>query len=150
MSKVTVFGLGFVGLTTALGFAHLGHTVYGIDVDEPRKTTLRSGKLPFAEPYLDDVLKKHLDVDFHVTDDVSTAVRESECIYFCVGTPYGKDGSADLTYLFSAIDTAVGALVGSDGAPLDNRFRVLVTKSTIPPSTTQQKIVPYVQAKGQI
>ena len=41
---VTVFGLGFVGLTTALGFAHLGYKVYGIDVDENRKEMLRNGK----------------------------------------------------------------------------------------------------------
>ena len=44
---VTVFGLGFVGLTTALGFAYMGRTVYGIDVDEERKARLRNGDLPF-------------------------------------------------------------------------------------------------------
>ena len=53
---VTVFGLGFVGLTTALGFAHLGYKVYGVDVDTERKNTLRSGKLPFLEPKMEDVL----------------------------------------------------------------------------------------------
>ena len=63
---VTVFGLGFVGLTTALGFAHLGYEVYGIDVDADRKAILRQGKLPFYEPHMEEVLQKHLDVNFHV------------------------------------------------------------------------------------
>ena len=138
---VTVFGLGFVGLTTALGFAHLGYEVYGIDVDENRKALLRDGKLPFYEPYMDEVLNKHLNRNFHVTDDVKEAVRNSEFLFFCVGTPYGKDGSADLTYLFQALDTAIDSIE-------DDKYRVIVTKSTIPPSTTSEKIYPYVKSKG--
>lgn len=138
---VTVFGLGFVGLTTALGFAHLGYQVYGIDVNEDRKNMLRQGKLPFYEPYMEDVLREHLDRNFHVTDDAGEAIRNSEYVFFCVGTPYGKNGSADLTYLFRALDTAVDAIE-------DEKFRVMVVKSTIPPSTTSEKVVPYIKAKG--
>ena len=139
---VTVFGLGFVGLTTALGFAHLGYEVYGIDVDAGRKSTLRRGKLPFYEPYMEEVLQEHLDVNFHVAEDVREAVAKSEFIFFCVGTPYGKNGSADLTYLFQALDTAVDAMA-------DEKFRVIVVKSTIPPSTTSEKVYPYIQGKGE-
>lgn len=139
---VTVFGLGFVGLTTALGFAHMGRTVYGIDVDEERKEKLRKGELPFLEPDMDEVLKNCLDKTFFVTDDVEKAIAESEYVFYCVGTPYGKDGSADLTYLFRAIDTTVAAIK-------DGKFRVIITKSTIPPSTTSEKIVPYVRGKGE-
>lgn len=140
---VTVFGLGFVGLTTALGFAHLGYKVYGIDVDENRKNLLRNGKLPFLEPGMEEVLNQQLGKNFFVTDDVETAIADCEIVYYCVGTPYGKDGSADLTYLFSAIDTTVENMH-------DDKFRVIVTKSTIPPSTTQEKIYPFIQDKGEI
>jgi len=63
---ITVFGLGFVGLTTALGFAHLGYKVYGIDVNSDRKDILRSGKLPFLEPQMDEILKTHLNSNFFV------------------------------------------------------------------------------------
>lgn len=137
---VTVFGLGFVGLTTALGFSHLGYKVYGVDVDAERKKILRAGQLPFLEPQMDEVLNAHLNKNFFVTEDVKAAIADSEIIYYCVGTPYGKDGSADLKYLFSAIDTTIDAAA-------DNNFRVLVTKSTIPPSTTAEKIIPYVNQK---
>ena len=56
---ITVFGLGFVGLTTALGFSEYGHKVYGVEVDLKRLVTIMSGKLPFLEPRLDKALSRH-------------------------------------------------------------------------------------------
>lgn len=151
---VTVFGLGFVGLTTALGFAHMGYQVYGIDVDMQRKEILRSGRLPFLEPHMEEELKKQLGNRFIITEDVTQAVEESSYIFYCVGTPYGESGSADLTYLYSAIDATVSAVEEiqskNHNKDSDEKFRVLVTKSTIPPSTTAEKIVPYVQGKGEV
>lgn len=138
---VTVVGLGFVGLTTALGFAEYGHKVYGIEINEERLNTIKSGKLPFLEPGLDEALVRHLGNNFIPTTDWETAIRNSEYVYYCVGTPYGEDGQADLTYLFSAIEQTLAAIS-------DNKFRVLVTKSTIPPSTTQRRIIPFLEQKG--
>lgn len=138
---VTVFGLGFVGLTTALGFAETGCKVFGIDVDTERKGFLREGTVPFHEPHMEEVLRKHTGQSFFVTDDIPAAIAESAYVFYCVGTPYGADGSADLTYLFSAIDSTLDAVH-------DEKFRVLVTKSTIPPSTTAEKILPYIKGKG--
>ncbi|MDE6950316.1 MAG: nucleotide sugar dehydrogenase, partial [Lachnospiraceae bacterium] len=139
---VTVFGLGFVGLTTALGFAHMGYRVYGVDVDERRKDTLRQGKLPFYEPYMEDVLQEHLGKNFLGAEDAAEAVADSEFVFFCVGTPYGKDGSADLTYLFQALDMAIDGIA-------DEKFRVMVVKSTVPPGTTAERVAPYVKEKGE-
>lgn len=140
---VTVFGLGFVGLTTALGFAHMGYKVYGIDIDTERMKTLRSGKIPFQEMYMEEELQKHIGKNFILENDIESAVADSEYIYYCVGTPYGKNGSADLSYLFSAIDMTVNAIK-------DSKKRILITKSTIPPLTTKEKIVPYVNDKGDV
>ena len=61
---ITVFGLGFVGLTTSLGFAEYGHTVYGVEISEGRLDTIRQGKLPFLEPGLDEALTRHLNKRF--------------------------------------------------------------------------------------
>lgn len=138
---ITVFGLGFVGLTTALGFSELGHTVYGLEVNETRMNTIQNGKLPFLEPGLDTALTKHLNHNFIPSTDLKKAVSESDCIYYCVGTPYGTDGQADLTYLLAGIKETLESIT-------DDKFRVLVTKSTIPPSTTSEKIVPYVNGLG--
>lgn len=140
---VTVFGLGFVGLTTALGFAHLGYQVYGIDTNPERMEHLGRGELPFLEPEMDAVLREHLGKNFFLTEDPKDAIAQSEYVFYCVGTPYGKDGAADLTYLFQAIDATIEAIQ-------DTKVRILVTKSTIPPGTTAEQIVPYVQKKGPV
>lgn len=142
---ITVFGLGFVGLTTALGFAEYGHEVYGVEINQGRLDTIKSGKLPFLEPGLDEALKRHIDEHFHPisTSELGNAVAQSDCVYYCVGTPYGEDGQADITYLLAAIDQTLESVN-------DERFRVLVVKSTIPPSTTEQKIIPYLGSKGII
>ncbi len=138
---ITVFGLGFVGLTTALSFAHFNYKTYGIDINEERKNILKNGQLPFLEPHLDDVLEKNLNNKFVVEDDIKNAICNSEVIFYCVGTPYGENGEADLTYLFSAIDETLKYIDKS-------KKYTLVVKSTIPPSTTCEKIIPYIENKG--
>ena len=140
---VTVFGLGFVGLTTAVGFADKGIDVFGYDVDEERCNIISKGKLPFFEPGLDKALERNLGKNFKLCSDVKEAVKESDCIYLCVGTPYGANGEADLKYIFSAIDMAIDSLK-------DGKFRVVVTKSTVPPSTSKERIIPYIESKGII
>ncbi len=141
---ITVFGLGFVGLTTALGFSEYGHTVYGVEINEKRLSTIKSGKLPFLEPGLDEALTRHLGHRFFPIDasELGKAVAESDCIYFCVGTPYGENGEADLTYLYGAIDMTLAQIS-------DEKYRVLVTKSTVPPSTSESKVIPYIESKGK-
>lgn len=138
---VTVFGLGFVGLTTALGFAEMGNKVYGIEANPERMELISSGKLPFLEPGLDEALVRHLGKNFIPTTDLKAAIADSDCIYYCVGTPYGKDGQADLTYLYQAIEQTISAI-------MDEKFRVIVIKSTIPPSTTERKILPFLKKCG--
>lgn len=141
---ITVFGLGFVGLTTSLGFAEYGHTVYGVEVNPERLSTIKSGRLPFLEPGLDEALHRHLGHRFQPisSEGLSKAVASSDCIYYCVGTPYGQDGQADLTFLLKAVDQTLEAMSG------DTSFKVLVVKSTIPPSTTSRKLIPYLEKKG--
>lgn len=138
---VTVIGLGFVGLTSALGFAELGHKVYGMEVNEERLASITAGQLPFLEPGLDAALSRHLGKNFFPSRPMAEAVRESEAVYFCVGTPYGENGQADLTFLVEALRQVLAC--GRDG-----RFRVLVTKSTVPPGTTAKRVTPFVASLG--
>ncbi|MEH7384266.1 nucleotide sugar dehydrogenase [Bacillus sp. JJ1521] len=137
---VTVMGLGFVGLTTALALAEKGHKVYGFDVDSDRRDIIRSGKLPFVEPGLDSALLRHIDKQFFVSNEVEANVRESDFVFLCVGTPQGRNGEADLKYIFSAIDMFSSILN-------DDKHRVIVLKSTVPPSTTSERVIPYLKTK---
>lgn len=138
---VTVFGLGFVGLTTALGLAEYGHEVYGVEADGGRLETIRSGRLPFLEPGLDDALRRHLNVDFFPVRTPEEALSRSGVVYYCVGTPYGVDGQADLTYLYAAMRQTLDAV-------RDGGFRVLVIKSTVPPAATEERVIPFLQGLG--
>ena len=139
MMTIAVFGLGFVGLTTALGLAHMGHHVYGLEADVGRKETLEKGEIPFHEPHLKEQMAEQLSAGrFVIAGSVEKAVEESEILFYCVGTPYGPGGEADLTFLFRALEQTLAVI-------RDTRPRVLVMKSTIPPSTTQERIVPYVK-----
>jgi UDPglucose 6-dehydrogenase len=139
--QIGVFGLGFVGLTTALGFAEKGYMVTGYDVDNARLHTIARGRVPFLEPGLDEALLKHLGTKFVPVSSSTEAIRKSDIIFFCVGTPCGENGKADLTYLFSALDSVLMHLN-------NEKFRVLVIKSTIPPGTTKNDIIPYLHNKG--
>jgi len=138
---ITVFGLGFVGLTTALAFAEKGNKVYGYDTDNIRAETIKNGVLPFVEPGLDNALTKHINNGFTIVNDPKSAVIESDFIFLCVGTPCGEEGEADLKYIYSVIDNIYLQLN-------DDKYRVVVIKSTVPPSTTSERVIPYLKNKG--
>lgn len=138
---ITVIGLGFVGLATALGFSEKGYRVYGYDIDVQKTGTLRNGRLPFHEPYLEDRLNFHLANNFIIASDLAAAVQDSSLIFFCVGTPAKDDGEADLTFLSQAVRTVLNHI------PRDE-FKVLVIKSTVPPSTTKNRIRPLLESQG--
>ncbi len=143
MYKVTVFGLGFVGLTTALGFAEKGHTTFGFDVNHERMEMIIKGVIPFMEPGLNEALTRHLDNKFFLVENPIDAVRQSDFIFLCVGTPCGANGQADLKYIYSAINMFSDILN-------DGKYRVMVIKSTVPPSTTQEKVTSYLRERGLI
>jgi pyruvate/2-oxoglutarate dehydrogenase complex dihydrolipoamide dehydrogenase (E3) component len=56
--QIAIIGTGYVGLTTGTCFAFLGHDVTCIDVDESKVESLRAGKAPIYEPYLDELLEQ--------------------------------------------------------------------------------------------
>ena len=124
MSKVAVFGAGYVGLVTGACLAELGHEVVVRDVLAERVERLRAGEIPIWEPGLEDLLQQNAD-RLTYTLDVGEAVSEAEFLYVAVGTPPTYSGDADL----SAVWTVVDELGGLD------RRAVLVMKSTVPVGT---------------
>lgn len=133
---ITVLGLGFVGLTTALGFSKKGFKVYGIDVNQDRVNNIKNYSIPFFEPHLDEVLLQELGKNFILDASLEEAVNNSKAVIICVGTPGNADGSANLSYLLEAVKNVFEVSNGE--------FKVIVTKSTVPPSTVAKKVKPYV------
>ena len=86
MSRVAVFGAGYVGLVTGACFAELGHEVVVRDVLPERIDALRRGEVPIFEPGLDELLARNAE-RLTFTLDVAEAVRDAEFLYVAVGTP---------------------------------------------------------------
>ncbi len=136
---ISILGLGFVGLTTGLGFAKKGFKTYGFDISGERLNSLKNLIVPFYEPHLDEVLRETMNETFFLDTPFEEAIRSSDAVFICVGTPEKEDGSADLTYLLAAIEQIIE--VETD------RFQVIVTKSTVPPSTVSNEVIPFVLKK---
>lgn len=138
---IAVIGLGFVGLTTALGFSEKGFKVCGFDVDTNKTSLISDGKLPFYEKGMSEALNKNLGNNFSISKNIKDAVKDSTVIFLCVGTPSDDNGKADLKYIKAAIDDILISYQKDDN-------KVIVIKSTVPPSTTKKDIVPYIESKG--
>jgi len=124
VSRVGVFGAGYVGLVTGACFAELGHEVVVRDVIPDRIERLRAGEVPIFEPGLEQLLRRNAE-RLTFTLDVAEAVDGADFLYVAVGTPPTYSGDADL----SAVWTVVDELAGLD------RRAVLVLKSTVPVGT---------------
>lgn len=138
---IGVFGLGFVGLTTALGLCHAGHRVIGFDADNDLQSTIAGGRIPFHEPNLADALRTHLGTGFRLADTAAQVTAEAEVFFVCVGTPEARGGGTDMNALFAVVDRILDNLHRPS-------FKVLVIKSTVPPSTTRDRIIPHLIAQG--
>jgi UDPglucose 6-dehydrogenase len=121
--KVIVIGSGYVGLTTGLCLAYVGHDVACTDLDEERIDCLQRGLPPFHEPGLLELMHATRDRMRYATHS-RDLVAEAEVIFLAVGTPPLPDGTPDLRYL-----RAAGEEIGRS---LSNSFAVVVNKSTVP------------------
>ncbi len=125
--RVSVIGSGYVGLVAGACFAETGNDVVCADRDADKITGLEGGVMPIYEPGLDELVERNVAAGrLTFTTDIAAAVRHADVVFIAVGTPPGEDGSADLQHVL-----AVAAVVGRN---LD-RFKVVVTKSTVPVGT---------------
>jgi len=125
--KLTMVGTGYVGLVSGACFAETGADVTCADVDAAKLATLRSGKIPIAEPGLPEMVARNVAAGRLVfTADVPGAIREADVVFIAVGTPRRSDGAADL----QAVDR-VAEMVAANAS----HETVLVLKSTVPVGT---------------
>jgi UDPglucose 6-dehydrogenase len=128
--RISVIGCGYVGLVTGACFAEIGHQVTCTDNDDSKIVTLRAGKLPIYEPHLDTLVQRNISEGrLLFTSDAGQAVRSSEAVFICVGTPPLDNGDADL----SAIDNVARMIATEGGGP-----KLVVEKSTVPAQTGQE------------
>ncbi len=128
--KITVFGAGFVGLTTAACFAEVGHKVLCVDIDQNKIEGLMAGRVPFHEPDLEPLVRDGLHSgNLGFTTDVVTATNHGPVCFIAVGTPSREDGSANKSMIFDVADTLGNHL---------EKSVLIVQKSTVPAGSTEE------------
>jgi len=121
--SVAVIGAGYVGLTTSLTLAYIGHRVCCLDVDAKKVHELQAGRVPVHEPFTAEMLSL-TNGRLRFSTDPCEAIASAQVIFVAVNTPSGADGRANLQFVRSAAE--------SIGAHLCGEHVVVVNKSTVP------------------
>ncbi len=128
--KVTVFGIGYVGLVQAAVLAEVGHEVLCIDVDAKKVENLKNGQIPIFEPGLTPLVQRNYEAGrLLFSTNAAEGVAHATVQFIAVGTPPDEDGSADLKYV-----TAVARTI----AEHMTEPKVVIDKSTVPVGTADK------------
>jgi len=123
--RVCVIGTGYVGLVTGACLAHIGHDVICVDNNEEKVKLMKSGQSPIFEPGLSEIMQSAIQAEkIHFTSDLAAGVAHGEILFIAVGTPPLPTGESDTRY--------VEAVARGIGANLNNGYKVIVNKSTVP------------------
>ena len=139
--KLCIIGTGYVGLVSGTCFSDLGNKVICADIDKNKINKLNSNKIPIYEPGLEELVKKNFDQKrLSFTTDIISAIKDSDIIFICVGTPAKKkSNTADLKHVFQAVNLIAQNI---------NKYKIIVTKSTVP-VTTGDKIEKIIKSKNR-
>ena len=128
--NIGVFGTGYVGLVAGACFAESGNDVVCVDIDAAKVAKLRQGEIPIYEPGLPEMIERNMREErLTFTTDFEAAVRKSFILFIAVGTPTAPNGAADLSAVFN---------VARDIGRCMDRYKLIVTKSTVPVGTGEK------------
>lgn len=128
--RIAVAGAGYVGLVTAACFAEIGNHVVCVDIDESKISQLNKDIIPIYEPGLEEfVVKNKKNNNLRFSTDLKSAIRDSEIIFICVGTPPKENGEADLSHVENVARAIAEAM---------DSYKVIVEKSTVPVETGEK------------
>ncbi|QSJ15179.1 UDP-glucose/GDP-mannose dehydrogenase family protein [Nostoc sp. UHCC 0702] len=123
--RVCVIGTGYVGLVTGACLAHIGHDVICVDNNEEKVKLMKSGQSPIFEPGLSDIMQSAIQAGtIQFTSDLAAGVAHGQILFIAVGTPPLPTGESDTRY--------VEAVARGIGANLNDGYKVIVNKSTVP------------------
>src|SRR5579864_3880030 len=136
--KVGIIGCGYVGLPLGLRFAEGGHRVVGFDTDPSKVATLNRGEsfighIPGAK------VQQHVATGHFSASNDFTKLREMDAIIICVPTPLDQRREPDLTYVEQT---------GHSIRPNLQRGQLIVLESTTYPGTTEELLLPILEASG--
>ena len=126
--KICIIGTGYVGLVSGTCFAELGNNVICTDVNKKKINDLNEAKIPIYEPGIEELIKRNTHQKrLKFSSDIASSIKKSDIIFICVGTPTNKkNNKANLKYVFDVAHSIKDNL---------NKYKVIVTKSTVPVTT---------------
>jgi len=140
MVRISIVGIGYVGLPTAVGFALRGNEVIAVTTTQSKADMINLGKPPIFEKGLEAALKEVLEKkSFRCTTDLEDAIRNSDVTFIAVGTPSQTDGSIDLSQIKTAAEQIAKTLKDK------NEYHVVAVKSTVIPGTTESIVLPALE-----
>ena len=140
MSRISVFGLGYVGTVSAACFAHQGNEVIGVDLSPGKVEAMAAGRSPIVEPRLGDLIAQcHQSRLLRATSDSAAAVLTSDISFLCVGTPSLRNGKLDLGHIEPVCREIGETLKKKDS------FHLIVLRSTVLPGTAESIVVPALE-----
>lgn len=127
MKRICVMGSGYVGLVSGACLADFGNAVVCVDIDEPRIDRLRAGEVPIYEPGLEELMTRNRERGrLSFSTDVAFAIKSSDIVFICVGTPSQPSGEVDMSFVHAA--------ARSIGQYMED-YKIIVNKSTVPVGT---------------
>jgi GDP-mannose 6-dehydrogenase len=139
-ASVSIFGLGYVGAVSAVCFAHRGHPVIGVDINENKVDQLAAGEPPIIEKDMERLLVAGVNAGrITATVDVMQAVLDTDISIVCVGTPSSEDGNLNVNAV-EAVCRQIGAAI----AEKDTRHTVVI-RSTVLPGTIESLVIPTLE-----
>ena len=126
--RLCMIGTGYVGLVSGVCFSDLGNDVICVDKDRDKINKLQEGIIPIYEPGLEELVhKNYKNKKLKFSTDLENSIKKSDIVFICVGTPAKKNGiGADLSQIYS---------VSKEISKSINKFKIIITKSTIPVTT---------------
>jgi GDP-mannose 6-dehydrogenase len=138
--RISIFGMGYVGVVSAACLLRDGHEVVGVDRVKAKVADLATGRSPVQEPGVAELLHQgHADGRLRATTNPPEALARTEMAWICVGTPSRGDGSLDLTAVEAVIRQIGTALRGASHRPL------IVLRSTCLPGTCAERVIPLLE-----
>ena len=141
MTKISIFGLGYVGAVSIAVLADNGNDVIGVDVNITKVEMINSGQSPIIEAGMPELMQKGVDTGrIRATIDATEAVHNSDLSIICVGTPSHPNGSLNLNYIKRVCEQIGSALKSKVG------YHVVVARSTMLPGSTEEIVIPILEA----
>jgi len=127
--RIAVVGVGYVGLVVGTCLAKFGNHVICVDIDKEKIEGLKKGIIPIKEPHLEELVLENLKKGYlEFSDDIDASFKKSQILFIAVGTPKRSDGSVDLSYVESVVNSLKGKI---------EKELIIATKSTVPVGTAR-------------